>query len=59
MIKMVGKNDFSSNVRGILAVTSTLPYLIVAPSFVLRRADFAGGTIVPFVIFVEATQSAQ
>ena len=41
---------------GSFAVTSTRPYLILAPAFVLMRADLTGLTIVPLVVLVVATQ---
>lgn len=37
-------------------MTSTLPYLMLAPSFVFKRADLTGCTMVPLVVFVEVTQ---
>ncbi len=42
---------------GILATTSTRPYLILAPTLVLMRPDFTGWTMVPLVVFVDVIQS--
>ena len=42
---------------GSVAMTSTRPYLIVAPFFVLMRPDLTGGMIVPLVVFVTALHS--
>ena len=47
----------SQSPEGIVAVTSTLPYFITAPFLVLIRPDFAGLTIVPFVVLVDVRQS--
>ena len=52
-IQMPGQ---SQSPAGRLAVTSTRPYLIVAPALVLIRPDLTGLTIVPLVTFVTTTQ---
>jgi len=49
----------SQSPAGSLAVTSMRPYLIDDDFLVLRRADFTGLMMVPFVVFVTATQSDQ
>ena len=46
----------SQSPAGNFAVTSTRPYLILAPALVLMRADLTGLTIVPLVVLVVATQ---
>lgn len=53
-IQMAGQSQSPS---GIVATTSTRPYLSVAPLRVLIRPDLTGGTMVPLVTFVAALQS--
>lgn len=52
-IQIAGQSQSPS---GILAVTSTRPYLMVAPFLVLIRPDRTGGTMEPVVKLVAATQ---
>lgn len=47
----------SQSPAGNFARTSTRPYLMLMDFLVLSRADLTGFTMVPFVVFVVATQS--
>jgi len=55
-IQMAGH---SQSPAGSFAVTSMRPYLIENDFLVLRRADLTGLMMLPFVVFVTATQSDQ
>jgi len=59
-VELTGNIQIAGHIQsptGILATTSTRPYLIDAPAFVLSLADLTGLTIVPLVVLVVATQS--